>query len=202
MVSTSGMVVSLKTESRFPFAGQHGHGSRIIQTELIAQYVYALITMIEKWLTITSIIVISLIYKQFFPTILFLVFFFTLRARTGGYHAPKFWQCYVGTISTYILILWISPILVQNIYLVLGLFVISCIVILCIGTVNHPNMDLEENEVSELRKASKYVLLCEIIVIGLCWYISVDVNCIAYMSIAVILCAILLSVAKLIKQEI
>ncbi len=33
MVSTSGMVVSLKTESRFPFAGQHGHGSRIIQLE-------------------------------------------------------------------------------------------------------------------------------------------------------------------------
>ena len=31
MVSTSGMVVSLKTESRFPFAGQHVHGSRIIQ---------------------------------------------------------------------------------------------------------------------------------------------------------------------------
>ena len=30
-VSTTGMVVSLKTDLRFPIPGQQGHGSRIIQ---------------------------------------------------------------------------------------------------------------------------------------------------------------------------
>ena len=35
MVSTSGKVVSSKTESRFPIAGQQGHRSRIIQADLI-----------------------------------------------------------------------------------------------------------------------------------------------------------------------
>ena len=34
MVSTSGMVVSLKPELRFPFAGQHRHGNRIIQQQM------------------------------------------------------------------------------------------------------------------------------------------------------------------------
>lgn len=31
MVSTTGMVVSLKTDLRFPESGQQGHGARIIQ---------------------------------------------------------------------------------------------------------------------------------------------------------------------------
>lgn len=31
-VSTTGMVVSLKTDLRFPIPGQQGHGGRIIQT--------------------------------------------------------------------------------------------------------------------------------------------------------------------------
>ena len=32
MVSTTGMVVSLKTDLRFPESGQQGHGAQIIQT--------------------------------------------------------------------------------------------------------------------------------------------------------------------------
>lgn len=32
MVSTTGMVVSLKTDLRFPIPGQQGHGSRIIHS--------------------------------------------------------------------------------------------------------------------------------------------------------------------------
>ena len=31
MVSTTGMVVSLKTDLRFPESGQQGHGAQIIQ---------------------------------------------------------------------------------------------------------------------------------------------------------------------------
>ena len=33
MVSTTGMVVSLKTDLRFPESGQQGHGAQIIQAE-------------------------------------------------------------------------------------------------------------------------------------------------------------------------
>ena len=47
MVSTTGMVVSLKTDLRFPESGQQGHGARIIHFyerpyngEDIAPYVY------------------------------------------------------------------------------------------------------------------------------------------------------------------
>ena len=35
-VSTTGMVVSLKTDLRFPIPGQRGHGGRIIQLILLA----------------------------------------------------------------------------------------------------------------------------------------------------------------------
>ena len=36
-VSTTGMVVSLKTDLRFPIPGQQGHGGRIIHLERILQ---------------------------------------------------------------------------------------------------------------------------------------------------------------------
>ena len=37
MVSTTGMVVSLKTDLRFPESGQQGHGAQIIQRLLPQQ---------------------------------------------------------------------------------------------------------------------------------------------------------------------
>lgn len=60
--------------------------ARLIDKEMEARYVYVFICWIEKFITVGSIIVISLMFHKLLPTIFFLVFFLELRKRTGGYH--------------------------------------------------------------------------------------------------------------------
>lgn len=63
--------------------------ARLIDKEMEARYVYVFICWIEKFITVGSIIVISLMFHKLLPTIFFLVFFLELRKRTGGYHLDK-----------------------------------------------------------------------------------------------------------------
>lgn len=48
----------------------------LLYSEMKEHYLYALITTIEKWLTIISILCIGVIFKQVVPLMLFLVFFY------------------------------------------------------------------------------------------------------------------------------
>ena len=66
--------------------------ARLIDKEMEARYVYVFICWIEKFITVGSIIVISLMFHKLLPTI-FSCVFLELRKRTGGYHLDKFYRC-------------------------------------------------------------------------------------------------------------
>lgn len=57
-------------------------------------YEYALLTMTEQMIAAASMLMVGMIFRQSVPTVIFLIFFLSLRKRTGGYHADKFWHCY------------------------------------------------------------------------------------------------------------
>jgi accessory gene regulator B len=74
--------------------------------------------------------------------------------------------------------------------------------IMLIGTVNHPNIHMDALELTEAKKAARILVLLEGSVI--CCFIILNAGkiLISYMMIAVILCASLQSIAKIIKQEV
>lgn len=78
----------------------------------------------------------------------------------------------------------------------------AVIIIWVIGTVNHPNMDMGEEELQESRKAARLLVLMELMIIAALSCLKADIFYIVYMSIAVILCAFLMCLAKFIKQEV
>lgn len=165
-------------------------------------YIYALIITAEKWITLATIFGISLIARNVIPTILFEIFFFSLRKRTGGYHAEKFWQCYMGTVFTYVIIVLLQPFGAEHIQLLLGSTIVGAIVIGYIGTVNHPNMAMNKIEIQESQKISRRVLLEELVVIICVMYRGFQIIYIYYMLVAIILCAVLMVIAKILKQEV
>ena len=164
------------------------------------QYEYALVTMTERTITVGTILLIGLVFNQFIPTICFLVFFLSLRKRTGGYHAEKFWHCYLMTVITYIAIIQVAVVLSENLFTVYVMLSFAVLVIGIIGTVNHPNMD--KDELLESKKAARLCVLMETLVIVALIALKINDLYVSYMSLAVILCASLLCVAKIIKQEV
>lgn len=175
---------------------------KIISKSSCEYYEYALIGMVEHVITIGTMLLLGLVFRQFLPTICFMVFFFSLRKRTGGFHADKFWQCYLGTVITYIAVIQAMPMLCGTPTVMYGMLIFAIILIYIMGTINHPNMDMEKSELQESKKAARLVVLMEVIIIAVLVYLKTDILYIGYMSVAIILCAFLMSLAKIIKQEV
>ncbi|MDE6747464.1 MAG: accessory gene regulator B family protein [Lachnospiraceae bacterium] len=166
------------------------------------RYKYALVTMTERTITVGTVLLIGLVFNQLIPTICFLVFFLSLRKRTGGYHADKFWQCYIMTVITYILIIQVADVLSENMVAMYVMLSFTVLVIGVIGTVNHPNMDMDKDELKESKKAARLCVLMEVLVIAALIALKINDLYASYMSLAIILCASLLCVAKVVKQEV
>lgn len=87
--------------------------------------------------------------------------------------------------------------------LVLVLFTVcSYVCILIIGTVNHPNMDMSKEELNASKTSSRLLVSMLIMLVGFLWWIEANMEIIVYMCLAIILCASLLIIAKIVKQEV
>lgn len=176
--------------------------TKLIHKDMAERYIYVAICWMEKFITIGTIILISIAVEKFLPTLFFLIFFFGLRKRTGGYHLDKFYQCYLASVLSYLVILGISTSLVGYPQLILGMLLFAMSVIGIIGTVNHPNMHMDSAELAESKKEARIILLLEGSIIYCCVLLGAHLIFISYMAIAVILCAALLCIAKILKQEV
>lgn len=175
---------------------------KIISKANCEYYEYALIGMVEQAITVGTMLFLGLLFRQFLHTVCFMVFFLSLRKRTGGFHADKFWQCYLGTVIFYIAIMQIVPILCRKPTIMYGLLFFAMLLICIMGTINHPNMDMSKSELRKSKKAARLVILMEVMIIAVLVYLKADLLYIGYMSVAVILCAFLMCLAKIIKQEV
>lgn len=175
---------------------------RIIRKADREYYEYALITMTERIITVGSILLIGLVTKLLLQTICFLIVFLSLRKRTGGYHANKFWQCYLATIITYMAVIPLAVVLSTNKSVLYAALTLAVLGILVMGTVNHPNMGMNHEELKATKTAARLLILLEIMFIVIWSVMGVNELCVSYMSIAIILCALLMCIAKLIKQEV
>lgn len=175
---------------------------RLIDKEQEDYYVYALITRAEQLITVGTILIISWFVNEFVPTLFFLLFFLSLRKRTGGYHFKSFIQCYIGTIVIYIAIIKLSAIILDYTNVLLIVLSLSICVVGLVGTVNHPNIHMNAVEISNSKMAARILVMLEGGIIYFLFFMDANITCITYMSTAVIICAILLCVAKLTGQEV
>lgn len=175
---------------------------KIIEKSSRDYYEYVLVTLAEHIIGVGTMLIIGMLFKQLIPTVIFLAFFLSLRKRTGGYHADKFWQCYLLTIITYIAIIQMAPVLSQKKVIMYAILLFAVLVIEVIGTVNHPNIDMNKDELQENKKSARLLVLMETAVIVLLITLGINQLYVSYMSIAIILCSFLMCLAKIMKQEV
>lgn len=175
---------------------------KLIDKEQEEYYIYSIVTHAEQLITVGTIFLISLFIDAFVPTLLFLLFFLSLRKRTGGYHFNSFEWCYIGTVATYIAIISLNNVIANYLNILFVVLLLSIGIIGLIGTVNHPNMHMNIAELSESKKAARILVMLEGGIIYFLYIMDANKICICAMSIAVILCAVLLCVAKMVKQEV
>ncbi len=163
--------------------------------------IYGLTMAVEKMIVCTVLLGISLLLGKVPEGMVFIACFLALRQTTGGFHAETFLGCLIGSVITVVLVLEVLAKLADgHLFIMVSLFIISSVCILLFAPVNHPGLMLTLEEQRQYRYWSRVVLFVEIglaltgCILQMKWQ--------RYIMMAIIICAIFIIVAKLLRQEV
>lgn len=163
--------------------------------------IYGLTLVFEKLIVSTVLFMLSLLLGKFWEGVLFTVCFLMLRQATGGFHAKSFPGCFIGSIATVVLTLEVFLPLLAKYKIIFGLIcIISIFCILLFAPVNHPDLMLTLEEQRKYRNWSRGILFMEIGAAGI--GIIFKMKWQQYILMAIIICAVFIVIAKLIRQEV
>lgn len=166
-------------------------------------YHYAIQVLFEKIIGFSTIFLFSIIWDVFLETALFLVCFSCLRRHTGGFHSKSYTGCFVGTTGIYIIyVKLLYPIFLKCMNINMIMFYIAGLLILLIGAVNHPNMEWSKKEYENNKASARIAAIVELFIITFFSYLGMEKDYILFMSFGMILCAFLLALGKITKQEV
>lgn len=158
-------IISQKITEKFVRLG-------IIKNDDYKIYNYGFELILSLVFTIFVILLLSLLTKNFFDTILFLIGFFVVRIICGGYHAKHHYSCFITSISMYIVFLLLLSLINQCSYLNLILTlmsIISIIFILAFAPVEHPHNPMTKYRKTKNRSLSfllSFIVIPSLILLG------------------------------------
>lgn len=173
----------------------------ILKGEHREEYEYVLTVKFEKFTAYAILLFAALLIGKPLQGMLFAATFAALRQTTGGFHAESFLGCLSGSVLTLLLVVKIIvPLSEGHAEVIRCVLLLSIICILCFAPVNHPNLALTKEE----RKKHRYLCVCvlgiELMFVGIGDYLHMDIQW--YVAASVILCAVFLILAKIIRQEV
>ena len=160
-------------------------------------YVYAYTITLEKVLTLITIGIMGVVLNRLVNIIIFLCTFMFLRRRTGGFHLETFCQCFIGTNLICVIIEACDFVWLKYMTLVMFLCMVSVLYIICVGTVNHPNLALNDGELMESKKRARIVVVLEVLLTIVLCIVGVDRTITGYMAMGINICALLLVMSKI-----
>lgn len=174
----------------------------MINTDIISKddkeaYVYAYTITLEKVLTLITISIMGVVLNRLVNIIIFLCTFMFLRRRTGGFYLETFGQCFMGTNLICVIIEACDFVWLKYMTLVMFLCMVSVLYIICVGTVNHPNLALSDIELMESKKRARIVVVLEVLLTIVLCIVGVDRTITGYMAMGINICALLLVMSKI-----
>lgn len=174
----------------------------MINTDIISKddkeaYVYAYTITLEKVLTLITISIMGVVLNRLVNIIIFLCTFMFLRRRTDGFHLETFGQCFMGTNLICVIIEACDFVWLKYMTLVMFLCMVSVLYIICVGTVNHPNLALNDGELMESKKRARIIVALEALLTIVLCIVRVDRTITGYMAMGINICALLLVMSKI-----
>lgn len=145
--------------------------SKIIPAEDAEIYYYSFEVMLSTFVSLLTIVVWAIIFKQLHNSLYFLAGFFISRTISGGYHANTHTICFLLTQLIFITFLCLVTFVdISNIKLILCMVMIfSNFIILLIAPIDNKNKKFSENEYQRYKKKSKvFILISTVMLPFLC----------------------------------
>ena len=174
----------------------------IISQNALEDYKYHATCFVENFIVMGSMLLIGILLGDLIDIGIFMLCFFAIRNRAGGFHLDKFWKCFIGTTILECMVFFFVTYYTANQILVLDFMAFpACAVILIIGAINHPNMNYSRKEYKSVKKSSRIVALVEFFIVIFLKLINASDITIGYMECALILSAFLLVLGIITNQH-
>jgi len=136
----------------------------IIKSEDYELYVYSYQILLERTVGWMSILLLSIVFGTLIYTLIFVSFFVTLSAFTGGWHAPSFGLCFVASVGIFLGFSLIEPFITArvSVYVMIGIVICIGIIIGLLGPIADPNKPIDLNNLKKCHKISVVVLCAQI----------------------------------------
>lgn len=132
----------------------------ITTEEMREANIYGVEIILGKILNYSTLIILALCNQNLIPIIFFMFVFFCLRGRTGGFHASRRINCYMGTIIMFFLVAKVvAPLINLNSGLMVLIVLISNVVIFLFAPINHPNLELSSEEIIICKNTSRWMVI-------------------------------------------
>lgn len=134
---------------------------QIINKEEKEIYFYGLQLALCCGLTSVTILAIGWCTRQLFWTICFMTALVALRHYTGGYHAQSYFQCFMLTISVYLLMLlskdYIAPLCSSQ--GLIGGSLVACAYLLYKGSINSKKNPKTKEEMQQRKRRARSLVI-------------------------------------------
>lgn len=120
---------------------------KVIQKEDYDVYQYGFQSFLEILTNILCSIIIASLLNMLLECIVFFLIFIPIRSFNGGFHLQKYYACLLFSCMALTIVLLMVKYLVAPLHISFILYLISLLLIILIGPVDHPNrkVDFDEN---------------------------------------------------------
>lgn len=166
-------------------------------------YIYVFQKKVEQSIGLILLIILALALHVLPETIVFYIPFSMIRRHTGGFHCDTCLGCLCSSIGIYLIfVFWVYPVWMVHIWVMFGMLIFSVLIIILIGATNHPNMAWNKEEYMASKRKSRMNTLLWFGILFVLYIAGMPISYIAFLSFAIVLPAILLVIAKIIRMEV
>jgi len=133
--------------------------NEIIKEDDLRFYAYSIQLLLEKTIGLILIGIFALVFKAFFEIAVFTVVFVAVRSFSDGIHCKTSIGCFIGSVLLALSTIPVTTWLIKYPAVCITGVLISMAVILVIGAINDPNLDLSEEEFLWHKKITRILIL-------------------------------------------
>ncbi|AKN32905.1 accessory gene regulator AgrB [Clostridium carboxidivorans P7] len=137
-------------------------------------YLYGIQSIISSIVDILVILIISAFWGQALYSVIFIIFFCTLRINAGGYHASSYFKCliFITSINFLAIALVNNVKVIKSPYFIIASLLFSIFLILKYCPVDTPNKPLNSEEKQLCRRRSIITFIIQSIIILSIYFIK------------------------------
>lgn len=159
-------------------------------------YAYGLWQGIALLYNFATIMILALIFKMFWQSMIFMIAYSLIRPYAGGYHARTPLKCYLFSVVIIIAVLWLIKYIPWNSFICFIMITVASIIIFILSPVEDKNKPLDKIEQVVFKKRTNILLS---ILVGLAIFLLlVGLESISiYIGIALAVLAAMLILGKI-----